>query len=411
MLEVCFDLSAARQQAAGISRYERELAIALLKLAEPAEYSYFYAGPPPEKPLPAPLDRLPHIARYTSNKRWRLRLWLGHLARRPADQMVLPVRSGQTIFHGMDYIAPYLNAPTILTVYDLSFLLFPNLHSRYNRLYLRYMLPIIARRARRIIVPSENTRRDLENWLGAPIGERVRVTPLGLSDESYLEDLPQTAIRAGLAKYGLLDQPYLLSVGTIEPRKNLGRLIEAYSSLVKTWDSPEPCPALVLVGRVGWLGEYERLQAKAAEYGLEWQSSGEISANRPGPRILALSAVTDGDLKALYQGAKLSCYPSLYEGFGLPALEAMAAGKPLICSDRASLPEVTGPDGAAALLINPENPGEIVAALKRGLQDSELARRLGRAGRERARIFTWQRTAELTFQVYREVHNLPPSPG
>jgi glycosyltransferase involved in cell wall biosynthesis len=404
-INVCFDLSAAVQQTTGISRYEKQLVKALVALDGPAHYGFCYTSPDPSVKLqlgPA-IESLPHRAITTSNKRWRLNIWLRQLARLRLDKMVFPTTlPAPRLFHGMDYLAPPLQAPTVLTVHDLSFLLYPQLHSFYNRTYLRLALPFHARQARRILVVSENTRRDLINWLGEGIADRVRVTGLGVSDESYFEDMPPAQLRAALAGYGLEEQGYILSVGTLEPRKNQAGLVAAYAGLLQDWsETASRPPALVLAGRIGWQGEYERVKAVATRYGLSVQENAALTGSRG--QILILTEVNDTALKALYQGAKVTCYASLYEGFGLPALEAMAAGSPLITANTSSLPEVTGPDGAAALLVEPTSAAQLTQSLRRLWQDPALAQRLSQAGRERARHFSWRRTAELTRQVYQEI--------
>lgn len=402
MNNVCFDLSAAAQQSAGISRYEAQLASALVKLDGPEHYGFFCVNPNSAKPtgnLTSDLANLPSKVVITSNKAWRLKNLLWQLARQPHDAQIFPeTMASPRLFHGMDYIAPPLNAPMVITVYDLSFLLFPKLHSVYNRLYLRLTLPMSIARANRIIVISENTGTDLINRYGSKISDRIRVTPLGVSDESYFNDLPMAELQASLSKYNLSYRSFILSVGTIEPRKNQVRLVTAYAELLKNWSRVEDeKPALVLVGKPGWKKEYERLKTEAAKYGLTVHEDAARSA--PG-QILLLTKIDDAMLKVLYQGAALTCYVSLYEGFGLPALEALAAGSPLITSNNSSLPEVVG---TAALLSNPTDVGQLVRNLQSLFENQELAEKLRFAGRERAKQFTWKRTAELTRQVYQEI--------
>jgi alpha-1,3-rhamnosyl/mannosyltransferase len=406
MANVCFDLSAAVQQSSGISRYERQLVKALIERYGAEHYSFFYTSPKPvaNVKIAPEIVNLPSRARITGNKRWRLNLLLKHLAHLPSDSEVFPSSvSNPRIFHGLDYIAPWLKAPTVITVFDLSFLHYPQFHSFYNRNYLRFTLPIYARQAKRIIAISESTGRDLVKWLGPGISDKIRVTPLGVSDESYFEDLPKDQIEADLAKYGLQDGSYILCVGTLEPRKNQAHLVKAYGELLKIWPAIEQSiPTLVFVGRKGWGGEYKRVLAAIREYSLSLYEN--PLSQQPAPGVVILTQVEDNSLKALYQGALVCCYPSFYEGFGLPALEAMAAGTPLITSTNSSLPEITGPDREAALLVEPDNLGQLIQALKALLENSPLARQLSLAGRERARLFTWQRTAELTQRVYQEIN-------
>lgn len=402
MYNVCFDLSAAAQQSAGISRYETQLAHALLNLDGPEHFGFFCVNPDAANPtgrLDATLTQLSHKAIVTSNKAWRLKSLLWHLARRTRDNLVIPESLPRPrIFHGMDYIAPPLKTPSVITVHDLSFLLFPQFHSPYNRLYLRLALPFSLTKASRILADSEQTGKDLINRYGSKISERLRVVPLGLSDESYFQDLPLPEIQQGLAKYNLDYRSFILTVGTIEPRKNQVRLVTAFAELLKNWNGPENTkPSLVLVGKSGWQGEYERLNAEAAKHGLNVQENSPRTAHG---QILMLTKVEDDELKTLYQGAALTCYVSLYEGFGLPALEAMASGSPLISADNSSLPEVVG---EAALLIDATDTNQLARNMQTLLTNQALAEKLRISGRQRAKQFTWQRTAELTRQTYQEI--------
>jgi len=407
MINICLDLSAAMQQSAGISRYEAQIASSLVNLDSPEAYSIFYTSPKPVRfadKLNSNLAHLPRRSILVGNKTWRLKLLLWHILNFKVDKQIFPTGVLRPrIFHGMGFIAPPLETASVITILDLSFLLYPQLHSRYNRMYSRLVLPMCVAKASRILVISENTGHDLVNWLGSKISYKIRVTPLGVSDETYFEDLPLSQLQAELSIYNLTPRSYVLSVGTIEPRKNLPRLIAAYAELIKNWNQMETeKPALLLVGRPGWNEEYNRVKATATKFGLTIQENLPQTA---AGQILLLTQVSDSTLKSLYQGAAVTCYPSLYEGFGLPALEALAAGSPLITSNNSSLPEVTGTDGGAALLINPTDIAQLTRSLQLLLGNQDLAQRLRLAGRERARLFTWKRTAELTRQAYHEIYS------
>jgi len=409
VLKVCFDLSCAVQQSAGISRYEKQLAQALVRLNGPQPYGFFYTSPQAlsEVKLTTELTTLPHRSKTVSNKRWRFSLLLKHLIGLTYDHQVFPTQllNTQAIFHAMDCIAPPLKAASIVTIHDLSTILYPQFHSLYNKVYLSLAIPICAKKARRIIAVSENTRRDLINYLGTDFAERIKVTPLGVSDESYFADSSPRQLQQTLSSYGLVNQAYLLNVGTIEPRKNQARLVESYAKLLRNCNNLE-VPALVLVGRPGWGGEYERVLSIVQKYGLSLRHE-QMQGSAPG-QVLWLNRVNDETLKILYQAARIVLYPSLYEGFGLPALEALAAGSSLITSNNSSLPEITGPDGTTALLINPYDTDALAQAIQKLLNNLGLAQQLGAEGRKRARRFTWQHTAELTYQIYQEVENSLP---
>lgn len=271
------------------------------------------------------------------------------------------------LVHATNYLAPPVRAPLVVTVHDLSVFRNPRWHPAEVRRQQK-LLPAEVRAARLVIAVSECTARDVEDLLGVP-RSRIRVVPLAPTP------LPAPAPRT-LADRGLAADPYVLFVGAIEPRKNLVRLIRAFLG----------CPEarghrLVLAGPLAW-GEAEVRAAAAAD-----------------PRILLTGPVSPAELAALYQGAACFAYPSLYEGFGLPPLEAMAAGVPVLASDRGSLPEVLGD---AAVLVNPEDDGAMARGLGEILGDPGAAAKLRRLGFARASRYSWEVTAELTRSAYED---------
>jgi glycosyltransferase involved in cell wall biosynthesis len=270
---------------------------------------------------------------------------------------VPPVRDGQRL---------------VVTAHDLAFLRFPELVPRRWLWLDRAGLRATVKRAHAIVVPSRSTADDLLSRASIDAA-RVHVTPLAPSLAGSEEDPAEALRRLGVTS------PYLLSVGTVEPRKNLLRLVRAYRQV-----APEVPHALVLTGPPGW--QSAELEAELARTG-------------PGT-IVRTGYVSDRDLDALYRGADVFAYPSLYEGFGLPVVEAMARGVATITSNTSSLPEVAG---EAALLVDPEDVGEIADALARVLNDPVLAEDLRRRGRERAAMFSWAATARATLDVYRHV--------
>ena len=265
--------------------------------------------------------------------------------------------------------------PLVATVHDLAFRRFPDAYPPAGRRYHERSARIVADEAARVLVPSEATARDLAELYGVDRG-RVTVTPLGV-------ELPARPDHAGarrlLADLGVRG-PFLLAVGTLEPRKNLARLLDAFGEV--TAELPDHW--LVVVGPVGW---GPRLRPT-------WDSV----------RVKLAGPVDDARLHALYQAADGLAYPSLYEGFGLPVLEAMANGLPVLTSDRSSLPEVAGD---AALLVDPLQRSAIAAGLLRLAGDAALRRRLAEAGRRRAAGFTWRATAAATWAAYCEVAERP----
>jgi glycosyltransferase involved in cell wall biosynthesis len=268
-------------------------------------------------------------------------------------------------------VPPVRGRPLVATVHDLAFRHYPDAYPPAGRRYHERSARIVAAEAARVLVPSEATARDLAELYGVDRG-RVAITPLGV-------EVPADPDRAGAGRL-LRDLgvrgPFLLAVGTLEPRKNLPRLLDAFGQVA----GELPDHWLVVVGPVGW---GPRLRPT-------WDSV----------RVKLAGPVGDRLLHALYQAADGLAYPSLYEGFGLPVLEAMANGIPVLTSDRSSLPEVAGD---AALLVDPLDREAIAAGLVRLAGDAELRGRLVEAGRRRAAGFSWRATAAATWAVYREV--------
>ena len=272
-------------------------------------------------------------------------------------------------------IPPTGGRPLVATVHDLAFRHFPDGYPAAGRRYHERSARIVADEAARVLVPSEATARDLAELYGVDRG-RVTITPLGV-------EVPAEPDRAGAERL-LRDlgvrRRFLLAVGTLEPRKNLPRLVAAFGEV--TDELPDHW--LVVVGPVGW-GPALRPT---------WDSV----------RVKLAGPVGDATLHALYQAADGLAYPSLYEGFGLPVLEAMAHGTPVLTSDRSSLPEVAG---GAALLVDPLDRAAIAAGLVRLAGDTPLREQLAKAGRQRAAGLTWRATAAATWAAYREVAERP----
>lgn len=290
-------------------------------------------------------------------------------------------RNGTLLLHGTAFALPLAwRGPSIVTVYDLAFLRHPETFHRSNRLYLRAATVWSTRRARRVIAISSFTARELHELLRVP-EEKIAVIYSGVDDR--FAPAPVEAQRAARAKYGL-DRPYFISVGTLEPRKNLVTLIEAYACLLQT---RHDVPDLILAGKPGWL--FAPIFARIRTLGLE-------------SRVRTTGYVHEADLPALYSGAVALVYPSVYEGFGLPPLEAMACGTPVLASNTTSLPEVVGDAG---LLITPNDVAAWTHGLEELMQDRELTRRLRARGLARATRFRWESTAAETAVLYRTVLN------
>jgi glycosyltransferase involved in cell wall biosynthesis len=264
---------------------------------------------------------------------------------------------------------------TAVTVHDLGYLYYPEAHTRFSRLYLHLSTMYSARTAQRVIAISEATKRDLMERYGVAPG-KIRVVYHG-RDEAFRPVSDPAVLRATAAKYGI-EGVYCLHVGTLQPRKNLGLLVEAWAMLRERMERP---PKLLLAGKRGWL--YEPLVRSVEERGL-------------GDLVKFADYVERADLPALYSGALAFTFPSLYEGFGLPALEAMSCGTPVVASNASSIPEVVGDAG---LLLDPRDVGAWAGAVEQLSYDDAAQRDMSRKGLARAGRFTWERCARETFGV------------
>jgi glycosyltransferase involved in cell wall biosynthesis len=282
------------------------------------------------------------------------------------------------LLHSPDFIPPRGSFRKVITIHDLAFLLYPDILTADSRRYYNAQIHAAAHCADHIIVVSEATRSDVISMLDVP-SEKITVILEAAADR--YKPLPPAEIERVRGKYHL-PEDYVLFVGTYEPRKNLGGLLRAYDQLRADL---RDAPALVIAGARGWL--YEKAFNLVEELKLA-------------QKVIWLDSFQDADLPAIYAGAHLLCLPSFYEGFGLPALEAMACGTPVVSSDRGSLPEIVG---EAALLANPDDPISIAAGLHRVLTDSELAIRLRQRGLERVRCFSWREAARQTLTVYHKL--------
>jgi len=308
-------------------------------------------------------------ARLDTEAPWRRILW---------EQAVQPWQLRRyDLYHALAFVAPIvLTAPMVVTVYDLSFLRFPARLSAARRLYLRAMTALTCARARRVLAISQSTANDLTAHLGVP-ASKIDVTPLGY-DKALFRPLLGADISHFRRKQGL-PKRFWLFIGTLEPRKNLPLLLQAYARLGQAERLP-----LILGGGSGWRAQDVFATIERLELG-EW--------------VKHAGFIPTADLPFWYNCAEAFLYPSVYEGFGLPVLEAMACGTPVITTDVSSLPEVAG-EAAQCL---PPNEIDLWTGALRDLTKNGEWRELARTrGLKRAQQFSWARTAELTLNCYRK---------
>jgi glycosyltransferase involved in cell wall biosynthesis len=364
-MRIGIDYTAAARQRAGIGRYTRELITALLAHKSAHQYTLFAAtgGLPSGGWKPETEGSQVLFRSLPLSDDWAARLWHRLRVPIPVETFTGPL----DIFYSPDFVLPPTHPATrtLLTVHDLSFLHYPE---HFVPKLVRYLTQVVTRsvaRANHVLADSEATRADLIAHLETP-PEKVEVLYSGV-DPRFCPVLESGETEHIRARYGLDERPYVLSVGTVQPRKNYVRLIQAFADL-------KADAQLVIAGGWGWL--YEEIVAEAEKHP---------------DRVRLLGFADDADLPTLYRNAALFVMPSLYEGFGLPVLEAMACGIPAICSDVSSLPEVAGDAG---LLVDPLDVRGLTAAMARALEDADLRQDMVARGIAQAARFTWHKSAQ-----------------
>jgi glycosyltransferase involved in cell wall biosynthesis len=363
-------------RSAGISRYIDRTLVGLARFL-PSDSMIAFVGPDVLVDAPA--------------LRW-LRLIQTHLptyrplARIVWEQTVLPValrRLGIDLLHAPAYVAPLvLPCPSVVTFHDLSFYLLPDAFNRQNRIYLRTLSRLTAKRARRVIAVSEATRQDLVHLLDVD-PTRIDVVYNGV-DERFRPEANSERLARFRRERGLPEQ-FILYLGTLEPRKNIPTLLRAYAA-ARQRGLTAP---LVLAGGRGWRDQ--TIEPLIEELGM----TGAV-------RLVGFVPMDEQVL--WYNAATLFAFPSRYEGFGFPVLEAMACGTPVVASNRSALPEVVGDAG---VLVDPDEPEALAEVLVSVVHDDAWREDLARRGRQRAEQFTWDEAARATFESYRRALDLP----
>ncbi len=377
-VRIGIDFRAALSHPCGIARYSRELARGLLSLNEDIELVLYSATR-----YGSVLDRIPRAIREHPRS---------HLIERrlPAKALkalcYLPgfnlkwITGPIALLHHTDLTyLPNEGTPEIVTVHDLAYEISPRFHEPDFRATVGERVRQAVERATLIIVPSESTRRDLLERHEVE-AERIRVIPHGV--DHVLRKLEETdhPDQDGVPR-SVFEKPYLLHVGTIEPRKNLVRVLQAFEKIRREGIETR----LVIAGPKGWMTEaYERALNHCA-YRHE---------------VFEVGSVEESTLRKLYRSATAVVYPSLYEGYGLPVVEAMAQGVPVMTSDRSATQEIAGDD---AVLCDPEDVDSMARGMAELVKNEALRDHLRKAGRRKTSLLTWQRTARQTYEAYREV--------
>jgi glycosyltransferase involved in cell wall biosynthesis len=374
------DVTAAVTQGGGIGRYTRELVRALVQSESFGDYEYVFFSARPDQNLPV-LDPLPQgeniiYRRAPVSQVWLYRLW--HRLRIPVP--IQTATGNLDLFHSPDFVLPAVRGPIpkLLTVHDLSFIHYPEAFTPALVRYLNQVVPRSIEQANRILADSQATKKDLIDHWQVP-ADKITVLYSGVSN-SFKPITDKGKLKDIRNRYGLGDKPYLLGVGTLQPRKNYSLLIRAFKEVAQQFPHN-----LLIAGGKGWL--YEEMMTQVDQLGLY-------------DRVRFLGFVADDDLPGLYSQAALFVFPSLYEGFGLPLLEAMACGVPVISSNSSSLPEVVGD---AAVTLPPENADAWSDTILALLADSTLRTSLVADGFLQARHFTWKRAAKQLMSIYEEL--------
>jgi glycosyltransferase involved in cell wall biosynthesis len=381
-MRIAIDYNAALRQLAGIGRYSRELVAALAELRSGDELILFYAA----RDLPANAPGLASLRELEAahptirsiglpiSERWLTIAWQRLRLPLPVERLIGPI----DVLHAPDFVLPPSRTRrTLLTVHDLTFRIHPETAHARLRQYLDQAVPRSLARAMHILADSRSTAADLERLMGvAP--EKISVLYPGIGRQFRRIDEPER--HAAVRQRYNLPEDFILHIGTIEPRKNLQRMISAFEA-VRTAGGRST--VLALGGKPGWLAEPILAQARATA------------------GVMLIGPVAEEDMPVLYSAARGVVYPTLYEGFGFPPLEALACGTPVVSSNTSSLPELLGD---AALQVDPHDTAALTAALRELLDDPGVTQRARQRGPAQAAQFSWPAVARQLLELYRVLY-------
>lgn len=376
-MKIGIDYTAALKQSGGIGRYTRGLITALAELDRQNQYLLMHApdSPPTRLQFFQPYSNFSH-KRYPLPERWMTIGWHRFHLPIPVETFTHSI----DLFHSPNFILPPVRrAKTLLTVHDLSFIRHPQGAVDRLRRWLEKVVPRSLARANHVLADSESTKRDLIEIFSVNSG---KITVVGAGVEPRFQPITDPAQQQRVSKRYQLPEKFVLSVGTLEPRKNYAGLIQAYSR-----SAVRETHHLVIAGGKGWL--YEEIFAAA--------ESSPVS-----DRIHFIGFVADEDLPILYSIADIFAYPSHYEGFGIPVIEAMACGTPVVCANNSCLPEVAG---QSAVQIPATDIDALAEAIRCLAVDQSLRENAVRQGFKQAEKFNWPAAAQRLLNVYREVEN------
>lgn len=375
-MKVALRATALLSPLTGIGQYARCLALELQREPD-VDLHLFYGGPWSQQVRQAPVAGM-------ASARSAIRRFVPrpHYLFRAIEQIGFTTGArlrGIQLYHEPAFLPLRHRGPTVVTAHDLSWVWYPQTHPAERVAVMTDIFPRIVHEVAHLITDAEFVRQEIIRKFGvAP----ERITAIPLAARALFGPCEPAVMQPTLSRLGLAERGYLLCVGTLEPRKNLGLVIKAFAQLRPAQQARYP---LVIAGMSGWhTSPLERLLRPLVDAGT----------------VRTLGFVDDQALAHLYAGARMLVYPSLYEGFGLPPLEAMASGTPVIASSASTLPEVVGDAG---LLVDPADDAALARAIEQLDEDDALWTRLRDAGLARASGFSWQRCAQQTLAVYRKV--------